>query len=76
VNWLSLFTTIFDIVYLIALLYVLWRFMRSSERNARANQDIAKTLIATSESNAQSARTAAQAAQDAVALLMKEHPHA
>ena len=67
-------STLFDFVYLVALLVMLWRIQMWSQRNAQSNQTIARTLSETSQKNAQSAQVAAQAAQDAV-ILIREQIH-
>lgn len=72
-NWLTVFTTVFDLIWLTMLLVLLWKIWKSSERRTNATQLIVTTLISVAESNAQSAKIAAQAAQDAVNLLKEQH---
>lgn len=68
-NWIQLF----DILWLTSLLVLLLLIWRSSERRGKQDKEDNKTLINTlieiGQKDAESARRAVQAAQDAIALL-------
>lgn len=68
-NWIQLF----DILWLTSLLVLLFLIWRSSERRGKQDKENNKTLINTlieiGQKDAESARRAVQAAQDAIALL-------
>lgn len=69
---MSLFITIFDVIWLLALLVLLVLIWRSSEERLKHVQRMEVTLFEVSKTSAKSAQQAAEAAQLAVEMLQKE----
>lgn len=67
-NWIQ----IFDIVWLISLLVLLFLIWRSSEKRLHHVLVMEKTLVDVSVKNAESARQSVQTTQEAVAMLKAE----
>lgn len=71
-NWLTILTTIFYIVWLIAVLVLLWRIWISSEQRLKHVNVLEQALLDVSTKNADSARRAVDDVHVLVEMLQKE----
>jgi hypothetical protein len=71
-NWLAIINELFDIGWLLALLFLLILIWRSGERREKHAQSVATTLIDVSIQNAESARIVAEAVRALAAIVQNE----
>ncbi|HET8911202.1 MAG TPA: hypothetical protein VFN23_07055 [Ktedonobacteraceae bacterium] len=70
-NWLSVVTTLFDLLWLLAVLILLYLIWRSSEARLKHVTEMEKTLIEVSRKNADTTMLAVQQVQILVDVLKK-----
>ena len=68
-NWLSIFTSVFDIFWLSAVLVLLWLIWRNSEK--QTNKSMA-ALIEVAKQDAESARQAVESVRVLAAIVQNE----
>lgn len=75
-SWFTFATTIFYMIWLLALLTLLYLIWRSSERRLQHVKTLEKTLLDVAMTDAESAKKAVQTTQEMMLLLREELHHA
>jgi hypothetical protein len=71
-NALAIFNEIFDILFLLALIALLWAIWRSSERRLKHTESMERTLVDVATKDAESARQAVETTRILAAIVQNE----
>lgn len=71
-NWLAIINEIFDIVWLLAVLALLWLIWRSSERRHDHATKMEQTIVEIGAKDAESARIAVESVRTLAAIVQNE----
>jgi Na+-transporting methylmalonyl-CoA/oxaloacetate decarboxylase gamma subunit len=71
-NWLAIFNELFDILFLLALIALLWAIWRSSERRLKHTESMERTLVEVATKDAESARQAVETVRILAAIIQNQ----
>lgn len=71
-NWLVIINQIFDILWLVAVLALLWAIWRSSQKRLEHVQVMEKMLVEVAMKDAESARVAVESTRELAAIIQNE----